>query len=68
VSWTSLCSHLGIEGFYVAVRGGVEDLSPPKLFFSKKAEKFVHAVLDLELRHMVLKLESFVVSGLGNLF
>jgi len=46
----------------------VEDLSPPKLFFSKKAEKFVHAVLDLEPRRMALKLESFVVSGLGNLF
>jgi len=46
----------------------VEDLSPPKLFFSKKAEKFVCAVLDLEPRRMALKLESFVVSGLGNLF
>ncbi|KAG1764990.1 hypothetical protein EDD22DRAFT_750111, partial [Suillus occidentalis] len=23
--WTGLCSRLGIEGFYVAVRGGIED-------------------------------------------
>ncbi|KAG2138320.1 hypothetical protein DEU56DRAFT_696887, partial [Suillus clintonianus] len=29
--WTALCSRLGIEGFYIAVRGGVEDLSGPKL-------------------------------------
>ncbi|KAG2029148.1 hypothetical protein BDR03DRAFT_987951, partial [Suillus americanus] len=38
--WTAICSHLGVEGFYVAVRGGIEDLSGPKLFFSEKAEKF----------------------------
>ncbi|KAG1749264.1 hypothetical protein EDB19DRAFT_1593259, partial [Suillus lakei] len=29
--WTVLCSRLGIEGFYIAVRGGIEDLSGPKL-------------------------------------
>jgi len=60
--------RLGIEGFYVAVRGGVEDLSGPRLFFTEKAEKFTHAVLDLEPRRMALKLEAFVVSGLGKIF
>ncbi|KAG1802337.1 hypothetical protein EV424DRAFT_1545265 [Suillus variegatus] len=61
--WMALCSRLGIEGFYIAVRGGVEDLSGPKLFFSEKAEKFTHAVLDLEPQRLALKL-TFVVSGL----
>ncbi|KIM51896.1 hypothetical protein SCLCIDRAFT_142287 [Scleroderma citrinum Foug A] len=64
--WTSLCMSLGIKGFYVAVCGGVEDLSAPKLFFSPKGEKFVRAVLDIEPRRLALKFESFVVSGLGN--
>ncbi|KAG2063885.1 hypothetical protein BDR04DRAFT_977783, partial [Suillus decipiens] len=62
--WMALCSRLGIEGFYIAVRGGVKDLSRPKLFFSEKAEKFAHAVLDLEPWHLALKLKAFVVSGL----
>ncbi|KAG2117735.1 hypothetical protein DEU56DRAFT_747903 [Suillus clintonianus] len=63
--WTALCPQLGIEGFYIAVRGGVEDLSGPKLFFSEKAEKFARAILDSEPRRLALKLEAFVVSGLG---
>ncbi|KIM70178.1 hypothetical protein SCLCIDRAFT_101798, partial [Scleroderma citrinum Foug A] len=62
--WTSLCLSLGMEGFYIAVRGGVEDLSAPKIFFSLKGDKFVRSVLDLEPRHLALKFESFVVSGL----
>jgi len=59
---------LGIEGFYIAVRGGVEDLSAPKIFFSPKGDKFVRSVLDLEPRRLALKFKSFVVSGLGNYF
>ncbi|KAG1729224.1 uncharacterized protein EDB91DRAFT_1253143 [Suillus paluster] len=47
----------------VAVRGGIEDLSGPKLFFLEKAEKFVHAVLDLEPQCLALKLKTFVISG-----
>ncbi|KIM56646.1 hypothetical protein SCLCIDRAFT_132049, partial [Scleroderma citrinum Foug A] len=66
--WSSSCSSLSIEGFYIAVCGGVEDLSPPKIFFSPKGNKFVHSVLDLKPRCFALKLESFVVSGLGNYF
>ena len=46
----------------------MEDLSSPKLFFTEKAEKFARTVLDLELRRMALKLEAFVVSGLGIFF
>ncbi|KAG2353068.1 hypothetical protein BDR07DRAFT_1245864, partial [Suillus spraguei] len=64
IQWTAICSHLSVEGFYVAVRGGIEDLSGPKLFFSEKAEKFVRAILDLEPRRLALKLEAFAVSGL----
>ncbi|KIM66057.1 hypothetical protein SCLCIDRAFT_22268 [Scleroderma citrinum Foug A] len=64
--WTSLCSSLGIEGFYIAVCGGVEDLSTPKIFFSPKGDKFVRSVLDLEPRRLALKFESFVVSGLAD--
>ena len=60
-----LCASLGIEGFYIAVHGGVKDLSAPKLFFSLKGEKFFHAVLDIEPCHLALKFESFVISGLG---
>ncbi|KAG1722018.1 hypothetical protein EDB19DRAFT_1916968 [Suillus lakei] len=62
--WTALCSRLGIEGFCIAVRGGVEDLSGPKLFFSEKAEKFARTILDSEPQRLALKLEAFVVSGL----
>ncbi|KAG2071278.1 hypothetical protein BDR04DRAFT_1016580, partial [Suillus decipiens] len=54
----------GIEGFYIAVQGGIKDLSRPKLFFSEKAEKFTCVVLDLEPWHLALKLEAFVVLGL----
>ena len=50
------------------MRGGVEDLSAPKIFFSPKGDKFVRSVLDLEPRRLALKFESFVVSGLGNYF
>ncbi|KIM53767.1 hypothetical protein SCLCIDRAFT_31638 [Scleroderma citrinum Foug A] len=64
--WTSLCSSLGIEGFYIAVCGGVEDLSAPKIFCSLKGDKFVCLVLDLEPCHLALKFESFVVSGLAD--
>ncbi|KIM53552.1 hypothetical protein SCLCIDRAFT_31822 [Scleroderma citrinum Foug A] len=64
--WTSLCASLGIKGFYIAVHGGVRDLSAPKLFFSPKGEKFVCAVLDIEPRRLALKFESFVVLGLAD--
>ncbi|KAI6039752.1 hypothetical protein EDC04DRAFT_2603024 [Pisolithus marmoratus] len=66
--WSSLCSSLGMEGFYVVVHRGVEDLSTPKVFFSLKGDKFVCLVLDLEPRCLALKLESFVVSGLADKF
>jgi hypothetical protein len=41
IQWTAICSCLGVEDFYLAVCGGIEDLSGLKLFFSEKAEKFV---------------------------
>ncbi|KAG1772891.1 hypothetical protein EV702DRAFT_945352, partial [Suillus placidus] len=60
--WMALCARTGAEGFYVAVRGSIEDLSEPKIFFMQKAEKFVQDVLKVEPRHLGLKLESFVVN------
>ncbi|KAG1866736.1 hypothetical protein F4604DRAFT_1682807 [Suillus subluteus] len=51
IQWTAICSHLGVEGFYVAV--------------CEKAEKFVQTILDLEPQHLALKMEAFVVSGLA---
>ncbi|KAI6012870.1 hypothetical protein BKA83DRAFT_4063776 [Pisolithus microcarpus] len=62
--WTALCMQTSLEGFYIAVQGTVEDLSEPKVFFTQKAENFVRAVLDIELHHLALHLESWVVSGL----
>ncbi|KAG1876976.1 hypothetical protein C8R48DRAFT_541444, partial [Suillus tomentosus] len=50
--WMALCARTGAEGFYVAVRGSVEDLSEPKIFFTQKAEKFVQDVLKVEPRHL----------------
>jgi len=58
----------GIEGFYVAVRGGIEDLAALKIFFTEKAQKFVQDVLEIEPQHLGLKLEAFVISKLGVLF
>ncbi|KAG2090930.1 hypothetical protein BD769DRAFT_1395678 [Suillus cothurnatus] len=52
------------EGFYIAVRGGIEDLSEPKVFFTQKAEKFIKDILHMEPWHLGLKLESYVISGL----
>ncbi|KAG1884398.1 hypothetical protein F4604DRAFT_1919591 [Suillus subluteus] len=54
-----------LEGFYVAVCGSIEDLLEPKVFFTQKAENFVKEVLHIEPRHLGLKLEAFVVSGLN---
>ncbi|KAI5989490.1 hypothetical protein EDD15DRAFT_2370108 [Pisolithus albus] len=62
--WTALCAQTGLEGFYIAVRGTVEDLPEPKVFFTQKAENFVRTVLDIEPRRLALRLESWVVSGL----
>ncbi|KAG1777874.1 hypothetical protein EV702DRAFT_1196674 [Suillus placidus] len=60
----ALCAHTSTEGFYAAVRSSIEDLSEPKLFFTKKAEKFVKEVLDVEPHHLGLKLKSYIISGL----
>ncbi|KAG2069514.1 hypothetical protein BDR04DRAFT_1021225, partial [Suillus decipiens] len=55
----------GMEGFYIAVHGGIEDLSEPKVFFTQKVEKFIKDILHMEPWHLGLKLESYVISGLG---
>ncbi|KAG1727099.1 hypothetical protein EDD22DRAFT_789375 [Suillus occidentalis] len=38
--WMALHARTGLEGFYVAVRGGIEDLAEPKIFFTEKSQKF----------------------------
>ncbi|KAG1859689.1 hypothetical protein F4604DRAFT_1534689, partial [Suillus subluteus] len=53
------------EGFYIAVHGGIKDLSEPKIFFTQKAEKFIKDILHMEPQHLGLKLESYIISGLG---
>ena len=58
-------SRTGVEGFYVAVRGSVEDYHEPKLFFSDKALQFVKDVLEIEPQQLALKFEAWCVSGLG---
>ncbi|KAG1767338.1 hypothetical protein EV702DRAFT_980156 [Suillus placidus] len=63
--WTALCARMGMECFYIAVRGGIEDLSELKIFFTKKAQKFVSSILRVEPRHLGLKLEVFVVGKLS---
>lgn len=65
MKWMALCARTGMQGFYVAVRGGIEDLAEPKMFFTEKAQKFVSNVLGVEPQHLGLKLEAFVVSKLG---
>ncbi|KAG1737246.1 hypothetical protein EDB19DRAFT_1637254, partial [Suillus lakei] len=62
--WTALCACTGMEGFYIAVHGGIEDLLEPKIFFTEKAQKFVSSILRVEPRHLSLKLEVFVVGKL----
>ncbi|KAG9313099.1 hypothetical protein JVU11DRAFT_6545 [Chiua virens] len=56
LQWTSLCLTTGIEGFYIAIQGSINNLSAPKLFFSDKAKKFLKA--------LALKFKSWVVSGM----
>ena len=65
IKWMALCARTGMQGFYVAVRGRIEDLSEPKMFFTEKAQKFVSNVLGVEPQHLGLKLEAFIVSKPG---
>jgi hypothetical protein len=53
-----------MHGFYVGVRGTCEDLHESKVFFSDKASTFVKEVLNMEPRHLALKFEAWVISGL----
>ncbi|KAG2743372.1 hypothetical protein P692DRAFT_201688353, partial [Suillus brevipes Sb2] len=62
--WMALHARTGMEGFYVAVRGGIEDLVEPKIFFTERSQKFVQDVLGIEPQHLGLKLEAFVISKL----
>jgi len=65
MQWTSLCQRTGIQGFYVAMRGSIEDFNELKVFFSDVAMKFVRDVLNIEPRLLALKLEAWSTTGLG---
>jgi hypothetical protein len=54
-----------LKGFYVAVRGSVEDHFVPKLFMTPKAEIFIKTVLGLEPNHLTLCLEAWTISRIG---
>ena len=60
-------SCTGIEGFYIVVRGSVEDYHKLKLFLSDKALHFVKDVLEIEPQHLALKFEVWCVSRLGKM-
>lgn len=63
--WAAICSHTGVEGFYVVVRGCVEDNNEPKIFFSDKALRFIKEVLETDPQQLMLKLKAWCVSRLG---
>ena len=60
-------SRTGVKGFYVAVRGSVEDYHKLKLFFSDKALWFVKDILDIKPQQLALKFEAWCVSRLGKI-
>jgi hypothetical protein len=64
LEWTATADRTGIEGFYIAVRGHIEQFHEPKVWFSTAAEKFVKDILDMEPKRLALQMESYVVSGL----
>lgn len=59
------CTRTGVEGFFVATRGSIEDYHEPKIFMTEKSGKFIKEVLGMEPRAMALKHEAWIVSGLG---
>ncbi|KAF8218841.1 hypothetical protein L208DRAFT_1346666, partial [Tricholoma matsutake] len=63
--WVAIVSCMGVEHFYIAIRGSVKDYNEPKLFFSDKALQFVKEVLEIDPQHLALKFEAWCVSGLG---
>ncbi|KAI6015495.1 hypothetical protein BKA83DRAFT_4011969, partial [Pisolithus microcarpus] len=54
--WTALCAQTGLEGFYIAVRGTVEDLSEPK--HQRPLNKLIsecRALIQEELDYLLTK-------------
>ncbi|KAF8497295.1 hypothetical protein JB92DRAFT_2597344, partial [Gautieria morchelliformis] len=62
--WSAAHERTGMEGFYIAVRGDVEQYHEPKVWFSGVAENFVKDVLNLDPKWLALQLESYVIAGL----
>jgi hypothetical protein len=60
-----ICAQTGIQGFYVAVRQDVEHYHEPKVFATEAGARFMKEILGITQQELVLKLESWVISGLG---
>lgn len=54
-----------VEGFYIAVRSGVEDHHEPKVFLSSRVSQFFKEVLKITPEHLALQLESWIIADLG---
>ncbi|KAI5985606.1 hypothetical protein EDD15DRAFT_2200512 [Pisolithus albus] len=61
--WIMLNARTGMEGFYIGVRGDVEQYHETKIFCTAKAASFIKDVLDIEPKRLALKLESWVVGN-----
>ncbi len=53
-----------MQGMFLAVRSGVDEIHEPKIFMTAGAESFVREVLGQEPRNLVLRLESWSVSNM----
>ncbi|TFK59171.1 hypothetical protein BDN72DRAFT_744779, partial [Pluteus cervinus] len=62
VQWSTICEQFGLEGFYFAVRGSVDDRHDPELFCSAKALAFFRHVLGITPENLILKLEAYCVN------
>ncbi|EGN93405.1 hypothetical protein SERLA73DRAFT_156345 [Serpula lacrymans var. lacrymans S7.3] len=61
--WTALSTQTGMDGFYVAVRGGCRRLCRAQGVCSEKAEQFSTDILGHEPRNLALKLEAYIISA-----
>ncbi|THG98022.1 hypothetical protein EW026_g4084 [Hermanssonia centrifuga] len=61
--FASACARTGCEGFFIAVRGAIEDYHEPQAAYTKGAAGFVRDVLKMEPGILTLKFESNVVSS-----
>jgi hypothetical protein len=63
--WARISAQASIEGFYFAVRQSVEHYHEPKIFITEVGEKFLKEVFGMTPKEISLKLEAWVIGGLG---